>query len=165
MVGLLFSMPVANRNSGVLVTLRLGAARRMVSREGVGFIVHLLEPERQAQSAQKDERLSNRFYRLRENLSHRDQARLDRDEGAWLMAGRQCGGNRACIVKAYRVRLSKLSDRTAASRPEEVPWMSVSRRSLHARKSRRTARHRRSAPGHFAGLFIRLVCGDRGGAD
>src|SRR3954469_4022025 len=100
MVGLLFSMPVANRNSGVLVTLRLGAARRMVSRDGVGFIVHLLEPERQDQSAQKDERLSNRFYRLRENLSHRDQARLDRDEGAWLMARRQCGGNRACTVKA-----------------------------------------------------------------
>src|SRR5215218_7989896 len=58
MVGLLFSMPVANRNSGVLVTSRSGAARRMVSRDGVGFIVHLLEPERQAQSAQEDERLS-----------------------------------------------------------------------------------------------------------
>jgi hypothetical protein len=30
----------------------------MVSRDGVEFIVHLLEPERQAQSAQEDERLS-----------------------------------------------------------------------------------------------------------
>src|SRR3954462_14384178 len=116
-------MPVANRNSGVLVTLRSGAPRRMVSREGVGFIVHLLEPERQAQSAQKDQRLSNRFYRLRENLSHRDQARLDRDEGAWLMARRQCGSNRACIVKAYRVRLSELSDRTAASLVDERTCM------------------------------------------
>jgi uncharacterized protein len=74
---------------------------------------------RDARLSQLDERLSNRFYRLRENLSHRDQARLDRDEGAWLMARRQCGSNRACIVKAYRVRLSELSDRTAASLVDE----------------------------------------------
>ena len=111
MVGLLFSMPVANRNSGVLVTLRSGAARRMVSRDGVGFIVHFLEPERQAQSAQEDKRLSNRFYRLRENLSHRDQARLDRGEGAWLMARVSVGatglvsskrigsGSRSCLTE------------------------------------------------------------------
>src|SRR3954453_4964530 len=107
MVGLLFSMPVANRNSGVLVTLRLGAARRMVSRDGIGFIVHLLEPERQAQSAQKDERLSNRFYRLRENLSHRHNPRLNRHEGAWLMA---LSDDEACPPLAHPVLAHDLGD-------------------------------------------------------
>jgi uncharacterized protein len=74
---------------------------------------------RDARLSQLDERLSNRFYRLRENLSRQDQARLDRDEGIWLLARRQCGGTRACIAEAYRVRLSELSGRSVASAMDE----------------------------------------------
>ena len=67
-----------------------------------------------ARLSQLDERLSSRFYRLRETLSGADQARLDRDEGNWLRARRRCGGNRACIAGAYRARLAELSGRPIA---------------------------------------------------
>jgi uncharacterized protein len=56
-----------------------------------------------------DERLSNRFFRLRDTLYGPDRARLDRDQAAWLNARHQCGSAPACIAAAYRARLSELS--------------------------------------------------------
>src|SRR3954468_22944957 len=68
-----------------------------------------------ARLSRLDERLSNRFFHLRDSLSGSDQARLDRAEETWLHARHRCGGNRACIAEAYRVRLSELSGRAVAS--------------------------------------------------
>jgi uncharacterized protein len=62
-----------------------------------------------------DERLASRFFRLRDNLSGPEQARLERDEDAWLGARRRCGSSRACIAGAYRARISELSGRPVAS--------------------------------------------------
>jgi uncharacterized protein len=62
-----------------------------------------------------DERLASRFFRLRDNLSGPEQARLERDEDAWLGARRRCGSSRACIAEAYRARISELSGRPVAS--------------------------------------------------
>src|SRR5829696_1354704 len=56
-----------------------------------------------------DERLSRRFFRLRDSLYGPDRARLDRDQTAWLNARHQCGSDRACIADAYLSRLSDLS--------------------------------------------------------
>jgi len=56
-----------------------------------------------------DERLSRRFFRLRDSLYGPDRARLDRDQAAWLNARHQCGSDCACIAAAYRARLSDLS--------------------------------------------------------
>ena len=62
-----------------------------------------------------DERLSNRFFHLRDSLSGSDRARLDRAEETWLHARHRCGGDRACIARAYRTRLSQLSGRSVGS--------------------------------------------------
>jgi uncharacterized protein len=62
-----------------------------------------------ARLSRLDERLSNRFFRLRDSLYGPDRARLDRDQTAWLDARHQCGGDPACIAAAYRARLSELS--------------------------------------------------------
>ena len=56
-----------------------------------------------------DERLSNRFFRLRDSLPGPDRARLDREQTAWLSARHRCGSDRACVADAYLSRLSDLS--------------------------------------------------------
>src|SRR5215210_2296951 len=56
-----------------------------------------------------DERLSSRFFRLRDSLSGLDRARLDRGQSAWLDARHQCKSDPACIGAAYLGRLSELS--------------------------------------------------------
>jgi uncharacterized protein len=56
-----------------------------------------------------DERLSSRFFRLRDSLYGPDRAHLDRDQAAWLNARHQCGSDRGCIAATYRARISELS--------------------------------------------------------
>ena len=56
-----------------------------------------------------DERLSNRFFRLRDSLYGPDRARLDGEQTAWLNARHRCGSDRACIADVYLSRLSDLS--------------------------------------------------------
>ncbi len=56
-----------------------------------------------------DERLSGRFFRLRDSLYGPDRARLDRSQAGWLSARQQCGSDRACLGAAYRARLAELS--------------------------------------------------------
>lgn len=56
-----------------------------------------------------DERLSNRFFRLRDSLYGPGRARLDRQQAAWLSGRRACGGDRTCITEAYLSRISDLS--------------------------------------------------------
>ena len=55
-----------------------------------------------------DERLSRRFYRLRENLYGQDRARLDWTQSRWLDARHRCGFNRGCIAETYRARIAEL---------------------------------------------------------
>src|SRR5215218_5707071 len=68
-----------------------------------------------ARLSRLDERLSSRFFRLRDSLSGPDRVHLDRGEDAWLHVRHRCGGDRACIARAYRTRLSQLSGRPIAS--------------------------------------------------
>jgi uncharacterized protein len=68
-----------------------------------------------ARLSRLDERLSSQFFRLRDSLSGPDRVRLDRGEDAWLHARHRCGGDRACIARAYRTRLSQLTGRPIAS--------------------------------------------------
>jgi len=56
-----------------------------------------------------DERLSSRFFRLRDSLYGPDRARLDRDQAGWLNARQQCGSDWGCIAATYRARLAELS--------------------------------------------------------
>ena len=56
-----------------------------------------------------DERLSSRFFWLRDSLYGPDRARLDRSQAGWLNARQQCGSDRVCIGVAYRARLAELS--------------------------------------------------------
>ena len=56
-----------------------------------------------------DERLSVRFFRLRNTLSPREQARLDRSQRDWLSRRAQCGSDPDCIEDEYRSRLDRLS--------------------------------------------------------
>ena len=56
-----------------------------------------------------DERLSSRFFRLRDSLYGPDRARLDRSQAGWLNARQQCGSDRACLGAAYRARLAELA--------------------------------------------------------
>jgi uncharacterized protein len=56
-----------------------------------------------------DERLSGRFFRLRDSLYGPDRARLDREQAAWLNARQQCGSDPGCIAAAYRTRIAELS--------------------------------------------------------
>jgi uncharacterized protein len=62
-----------------------------------------------ARLSRLDERLSSRFFRLRDSLSGPDRARLDRGQSAWLDARHQCKSDPACIGAAYLGRLSELS--------------------------------------------------------
>ena len=63
------------------------------------------------QLSRLDERLSNRFYRLRESLSGADRVRLDQDQSAWLDGRHRCRRDRACIAQAYVSRIAELSGR------------------------------------------------------
>lgn len=56
-----------------------------------------------------DERMSSRFFRLRDRLYGPDRARLERDQAAWLNARHRCGGDPGCIAAAYRTRIAELS--------------------------------------------------------
>jgi uncharacterized protein len=56
-----------------------------------------------------DERMSSRFFRLRDRLYGPDRARLDRDQAVWLNARQRCGSNPACVAAAYRARIAELS--------------------------------------------------------
>ena len=56
-----------------------------------------------------DERLSNRFFRLRDSLYGPERARLDREQTAWLNARQQCGSDPGCIAATYRARIAELS--------------------------------------------------------
>ena len=62
-----------------------------------------------------DERLSSRFYGLRESVSGSDRARLDYEQSRWLDSRHRCGANRACIAASYRSRITDLSGRPVAS--------------------------------------------------
>ena len=64
-----------------------------------------------SQLSRLDERLSSRFYRLRDSLHGADRARLDQDQSAWLDGRHRCRRDRACIASAYLSRLSELSGR------------------------------------------------------
>ena len=70
---------------------------------------------RDARLSRLDERLSDRFYHLRDSLSGRERVRLDLRQSAWLDARHRCRADRACIARAYRARISELSGRFAAS--------------------------------------------------
>ena len=55
-----------------------------------------------------DERLSRRFYRLRDGLYGAERARLDYTQSHWLDARHRCGPNRGCIAATYRARIAEL---------------------------------------------------------
>lgn len=57
-----------------------------------------------------DERLSRRFFRLRDALSERELVRLERSQARWLSERGECGSDGACIEDAYRGRLRELAD-------------------------------------------------------
>ena len=59
--------------------------------------------------SQLDERLSRRFYRLRDSLYGPDRAGLDYAQSRWLDRRHRCGFNRGCIAAAYRARIAELS--------------------------------------------------------
>ena len=67
-----------------------------------------------------DERLSSRFFRLRDNLYGPDRARLDREQAAWLSRRRGCGSDRSCIADAYLNRLSDLSGGAVGSVTQRI---------------------------------------------
>ena len=56
-----------------------------------------------------DERMSSRFFRLRDRLYGPDRARLERDQAAWLNTRLRCGGDPGCIAVVYRARIAELS--------------------------------------------------------
>ena len=55
-----------------------------------------------------DERLSHRFYRLRDSLYGPERARLDYTQSRWLDARHRCGFDRGCIAATYRARIAEL---------------------------------------------------------
>jgi uncharacterized protein len=56
-----------------------------------------------------DERLSRRFYRLRDSLYGPERARLDYTQSRWLDTRHRCGFDRGCIAATYRARIAELS--------------------------------------------------------
>jgi uncharacterized protein len=56
-----------------------------------------------------DERLSRRFYRIRNSLYGPERARLDWTQSRWLDARHRCGYDRGCIAATYRARIAELS--------------------------------------------------------
>jgi len=68
-----------------------------------------------ARLSRLDERLSSRFYSLRDSLSGPDRVRLDQRQSAWLDSRHRCRSDRSCIAAAYLSRISELSGRPVAS--------------------------------------------------
>jgi uncharacterized protein len=60
--------------------------------------------------SQLDERLSARFYRLRNRLGGRELDRLERTQAIWLSRRSGCGSDADCIEEAYVSRLDRLSE-------------------------------------------------------
>jgi uncharacterized protein len=60
--------------------------------------------------SQLDERLSARFYRLKNRLDGRELDRLERTQAIWLSRRSRCGSDADCIEEAYVSRLDRLSE-------------------------------------------------------
>jgi uncharacterized protein len=56
-----------------------------------------------------DERMSSRFFRLRDQLYGPDRARLEFQQSRWLDARHRCGSDPGCIAATYRARIAELS--------------------------------------------------------
>ena len=56
-----------------------------------------------------DERMSSRFFRLRDRLYGPDRARLEFQQSRWLDARHRCGSDPGCIAATYRARIAELS--------------------------------------------------------
>jgi uncharacterized protein len=60
--------------------------------------------------SQLDERMSRRFFTLRNELSPPEQIRLDQTQGDWLARRSSCGDDPACIEEAYLTRIDRLAN-------------------------------------------------------
>jgi uncharacterized protein len=60
--------------------------------------------------SQLDERMSRRFFTLRNELIPPEQVRLDDTQGQWLARRGSCGDDPACIEEAYLTRIDQLAN-------------------------------------------------------
>ena len=60
--------------------------------------------------SQLDERMSRRFFTLRNELSPPEQIRLDDTQGHWLNRRSSCGSDPDCIAEAYLSRIDQLAN-------------------------------------------------------
>jgi uncharacterized protein len=57
-----------------------------------------------------DERMTRRYYRLRDELRGRDRYELEQDQFAWREARRQCKHDPRCVHAIYMRRLDELRE-------------------------------------------------------
>jgi uncharacterized protein len=57
-----------------------------------------------------DERMTRRYYRLRDELRGRDRYELEQDQFAWREARRQCKHDPRCVHAIYLRRLDELRE-------------------------------------------------------
>ena len=57
-----------------------------------------------------DERMTRRYYRLRDELRGRDRYQLEQDQFAWREARRQCKHDPRCVHGIYMRRLDELRE-------------------------------------------------------
>lgn len=57
-----------------------------------------------------DERMTRRYYRLRDELRGRDRFELEQDQFAWREARRQCKHDPRCVHGIYLRRLEELRE-------------------------------------------------------
>ena len=55
-----------------------------------------------------DQELASIYRRVLLNLSRAERNELDKEEEAFVIARRRCGGDRACIEQSYRKRIQEL---------------------------------------------------------
>jgi uncharacterized protein len=60
--------------------------------------------------SQLDERMSRRFFQLRNELSPPQQLRLDETQGGWLARRNSCGSDPGCIEEVYLTRIDQLAN-------------------------------------------------------
>jgi uncharacterized protein len=65
---------------------------------------------RQPLLGQLDEELAAIYRRVLLNLPRAERGELDRNEDAFVLARRRCGGHRACIEQSYRRRIRELQE-------------------------------------------------------
>ena len=56
----------------------------------------------------EDERLSEKYSRLRNEVGGAERRRLIREQRAWLNQRRACGSDHDCLARAYRMRADEL---------------------------------------------------------